>query len=101
MNNAEFKAVYSNDILSTGMFEFIRIIFSLSRWRMFKYMACLWRGWILIIDTDVYSASMIHRPNAGLMFVHRLRRCPNINPALDYHLVFDGQDSRPVQSRLH
>ena len=31
-----------------------------------------------------------HWPNAGLMLVHRLRRWPNINPALGQRLLFAG-----------
>ena len=38
--------------------------------------------------------------NAGLMSVHRLRRCPNINPALVQHLVFaEKTDQRNARAK--
>ena len=37
-----------------------------------------------------FPTNMIHRPNAGLMLARRLRRQPNINPALGQCIVFTG-----------
>ena len=40
--------------------------------------------------THLRSASTIRCPNAVLKSAHRLRRWPNINPALDQRMVFAG-----------
>ena len=41
-----------------------------------------------------FPANTIHWPNAELMLARRLRRRPNINPALDQCIVFDGNAGR-------
>ena len=43
----------------------------------------------LAYSTD-YPANTRHSPNAGTMLVHRLRRWPNIVPALGERLVIAG-----------
>ena len=40
---------------------------------------------------NVNPVNMGRWPDAGLMLAHRLRRWPNINPALGERLVFGGQ----------
>ena len=47
---------------------------------------CLWRP-----DNP---ANTRHRTNVGPLLVHRLRRCPNIGPALGRYLVLAGNDTR-------
>ena len=37
-----------------------------------------------------FPANTMHQPNAGPMLVHRLRRWPNIVPALGWCIVFAG-----------
>ena len=43
-----------------------------------------------MIRVGAYPANTIHWPNAGLMLARRLRRRPNINPALGQYIVFAG-----------
>ena len=38
----------------------------------------------------------IYSANAGLMLGHRLRRCPNFNPALSEYIVFAGNADKPT-----
>ena len=47
---------------------------------------CYSREW-LSLDTGKYSANTKHWSNAGLMFVHRLRRWTNVKTALGQRLV--------------
>ena len=41
-------------------------------------------------STNCFPANTVHWPNAGLMLARRLRRRPNVNPALGQCIVFAG-----------
>ena len=58
-------------------------------WWSTIYDAYLGTLWIICDCFNIGSASpanTIHRPNAGLMLARRLRRRPNINPALGQYI---------------
>ena len=43
---------------------------------------------------DEYPVNTWRWPNAGLMFGQRLRRCPNIKPALGHALSFTPDEEK-------
>ena len=53
----------------------------------------LWAPWYLCLTlywSNWCPENTRHWPTAGLMLVHRLRRCPNIEPILGQRLRFAG-----------
>ena len=53
-------------------------------WAFFYYCAWIFKKQAIFIHIKVEIAAAIHK--AGLMLVQRLRRWPNIKPALDDHV---------------
>ena len=58
--------------------------------RLFKQQREIRGGTIVKEEKRAILANTIHRPNAGWMLSRRLRRRPNIHPALGQRIVFAG-----------